>query len=78
MKRYNEEFAISTELMDVIAGYMDDENIERNAYSRIAAEFEIAKRKCKSQSEVDSLWDSVYGPMVDRAMDAAENMFCLT
>ena len=53
-------------------------NIERNAYSRIAAEFEIAKRKCKSQSEVDSLWDSVYGPMVDRAMDAAENMFCLT
>ena len=53
-------------------------NIERNAYSRIAAEFEIAKRKCKSQSEVDSLWDSTYGPMVDRAMDAAENMFCLT
>ena len=53
-------------------------NIERNAYSRIAAEFEIAKRKCRSQSEADSLWDSVYGPMVDRAMDAAENMFCLT
>ena len=29
MKRYNEEFAISTELMDVIASYMDDEKRER-------------------------------------------------
>lgn len=29
MKRYNEEVAISNELMDTIAGYMDDEKREQ-------------------------------------------------
>ena len=56
MKKYNEELVISNELMDTIAGYMDDEKREQvHAELAPCAAKEFLKRYCELDLDFEKL-----------------------